>query len=117
MERWSTAHALQVWHGAITRGALKAGETVLITGASGGVGTAAVQICKLLGCRVIAVTSSDTKRPKLLELGADEVTHPQAPAPDHPLLFDVRATPSRWHLVFLRIPAVVVLTGDRRTRR
>lgn len=52
---------------------LKRGETVLITGASGGVGSAAIQIAKILGCRVVAVTTSESKVPFLNKLGADEV--------------------------------------------
>ncbi|MGC8645587.1 MAG: zinc-binding dehydrogenase [Thermoplasmata archaeon] len=56
-----------------TVGHLKAGETVLITGSGGGVGSHAVQIAKALGARVIAETSSEWKREKILEVGADEV--------------------------------------------
>ncbi len=55
----------------ITRGALKAGELVLILGASGGVGTGCVQIAKNLGARVIACASSASKLQRLKELGAD----------------------------------------------
>ena len=40
---------------------LSPGETILVTGASGGVGSAAVQICSALGCRVLAVTSNADK--------------------------------------------------------
>jgi acryloyl-coenzyme A reductase len=56
-----------------TRGRLMAGETVLITGASGGVGMQAVQLARLDGGRVIAVTSSTGKAAVLREAGADEV--------------------------------------------
>jgi alcohol dehydrogenase len=55
------------------RAPLEKGELVLILGASGGVGTASVQIAKNLGARVVAVTSSRSKAEKLLELGADHV--------------------------------------------
>ncbi|MBI4208327.1 MAG: alcohol dehydrogenase catalytic domain-containing protein [Deltaproteobacteria bacterium] len=55
------------------RAHVQKGETVLITGASGGVGSAAVQVAKLLGCRVIAVTTSELKIPFLKQLGTDEV--------------------------------------------
>ena len=55
----------------VDRAGVKAGETVLITGASGGVGSAAVQLVKRRGARVIAVCSKD-KIPQLLELGADQ---------------------------------------------
>jgi acryloyl-coenzyme A reductase len=56
-----------------TRGRLVAGETVLITGASGGVGMQAVQLARLDGARVIAVTSSAGKAGILHEAGAHEV--------------------------------------------
>ena len=57
----------------ITRGQLKAGELVLILGASGGVGTGCVQIAKNLKARVIACASSPEKLKRLKELGADHV--------------------------------------------
>jgi acryloyl-coenzyme A reductase len=56
-----------------TRGKVRAGETVLVTGASGGVGMQAVQLAKLDGAHVLAVTSSGAKAEALLEAGADEV--------------------------------------------
>lgn len=55
----------------ISRGQIKENETVLILGASGGVGTAAVQIAKLRGAKVIAAAGSDEKLEKLAQLGAD----------------------------------------------
>jgi alcohol dehydrogenase len=55
----------------ITRGQLQRDETILILGASGGVGTGAVQIAKMLGAEVIAVASTEDKRARLKELGAD----------------------------------------------
>jgi NADPH:quinone reductase-like Zn-dependent oxidoreductase len=51
---------------------LMLGEQVLITGASGGVGVSAIQIARALGARVLAVTSSESKRERLKQLGADE---------------------------------------------
>jgi len=57
-------------HALLDRGALKAGETVLVLGAAGGVGTAAIQIAKAVGARVIAA-SSDEKCALCRELGAD----------------------------------------------
>lgn len=54
----------------LTRAGLGAGETVLVTGASGGVGSAAVQLARARGARVIAVTSP-AKAPLLAELGAE----------------------------------------------
>jgi NADPH2:quinone reductase len=63
---------LTAYHALTTVGRAVAGETVLIHAAAGGVGTAAVQIAKLLGLRVIGTTSSEEKRARVLELGADE---------------------------------------------
>ncbi len=60
------------WRGLLTRARLRAGEDVLITGGSGGVATAAIQIAKLAGARVFAVTSTDHVA-AVLELGADVV--------------------------------------------
>jgi alcohol dehydrogenase len=56
-----------------TRGKLQPKETVLILGASGGVGTCCVQLAKSIGCEVIACASSDWKIARLKELGADHV--------------------------------------------
>lgn len=63
---YATSH-----HALIDRGQLKAGETVLILGAAGGVGTAAIQIAKAAGARVIAAASSDDKCALCTQLGAD----------------------------------------------
>jgi NADPH2:quinone reductase len=59
-------------HALIDRAALKAGETVLVLGAAGGVGSAAVQIAKAAGARVIAAASTDAKCAFCRTLGADE---------------------------------------------
>ncbi len=58
-------------HALMDRAALKAGETVLVLGAAGGVGTAAIQIAKAAGARVIAAASTDEKCNFCRELGAD----------------------------------------------
>jgi NADPH:quinone reductase len=58
-------------HALMDRGALQPGETVLVLGAAGGVGTAAVQIAKAAGARVIAGVSSDEKAAFCRTLGAD----------------------------------------------
>jgi NADPH2:quinone reductase len=55
------------------RGRLRAGETVLIQGAAGGVGTASIQVAKGLAARTIALVSSERKREVALQAGADEV--------------------------------------------
>jgi NADPH:quinone reductase len=54
------------------RGRLRAGETVLVHGAGGGAGSAAVQVGKALGARVIAVASDERKREAARQAGADE---------------------------------------------
>ncbi|MCO4088288.1 MAG: NADPH:quinone oxidoreductase family protein [Limnohabitans sp.] len=61
------------YHALLDRAALKAGETVLVLGAAGGVGTAAIQIAKATGAKVIAATSTDEKCALCKSLGADEV--------------------------------------------
>ncbi|WP_322982068.1 alcohol dehydrogenase family protein [Pseudomonas sp. C11] len=63
---YSTAEVL------VQRASVKGSDTVLITGASGGVGSAAVQLVKCRGARVIAI-ASNTKREEILSLGADQV--------------------------------------------
>ena len=59
------------WHAVRDRATLQAGETMLVLGASGGVGLAAVEIGKALGARVIAAASSDEKLAICKEHGAD----------------------------------------------
>jgi NADPH:quinone reductase len=59
-------------HALRDRAALEAGETVLVLGAAGGVGLAAIEIAKALGARVIACASSDEKLAACREHGADE---------------------------------------------
>jgi alcohol dehydrogenase len=65
---YGTAHRMLITHETV-----KAGERVLVLGASGGVGTGCVILAKLLGAEVIACASSDEKLRRLKELGADEV--------------------------------------------
>jgi acryloyl-coenzyme A reductase len=62
-----------VWFGLHERAKLKVGETVVITGAAGGCGHAALDIVRLLGARAIAVTRSPDKTSALREAGADAV--------------------------------------------
>jgi NADPH2:quinone reductase len=64
------------------RGRLAEGETVLVHGAAGGVGTAALQVAKGLGARTIAVVSSDEKERVAREAGADEVVRSDGPWKD-----------------------------------
>jgi NADPH:quinone reductase-like Zn-dependent oxidoreductase len=63
---------LTAWHMLMTRAQLKPDETVLVLGAGSGVGSAAIQIAKVAGARVIATAGSEAKLQKARELGADE---------------------------------------------
>ena len=64
---YATSH-----HALVDRAQLRAGETVLILGAAGGVGTSAIQIAKTMGARVIAAASSDEKCALCKAEGADD---------------------------------------------
>jgi NADPH:quinone reductase len=64
------------------RGRLAEGETVLVQGAAGGVGTASLQVAKGLGARTIGVVSSDDKERVAREAGADEVVRSDGPWKD-----------------------------------
>ena len=59
------------YHALLQRGRLKAGDWVLINGAAGGIGIAAIQVAKLFGATVIATASTEEKRAACLEEGAD----------------------------------------------
>ena len=61
------------WMGGVVRAGLKPSDRVLVTGASGGVGSASVLLAKALGCEVVGVTSSADKVQFVKDLGADEV--------------------------------------------
>lgn len=61
------------WRGLVTRAALRVGERLLVTGASGGVSTAAIQIGRMMGAEVFAVTSGPENLERVSELGADHV--------------------------------------------
>ena len=62
---------LTAWHMLFTRAGLKPGEDVLVVGAGSGVGSAAIQVAKLAGARVITVAGTDEKLEKARDLGAD----------------------------------------------
>jgi NADPH:quinone reductase-like Zn-dependent oxidoreductase len=64
---------ITAWHMLFTRAGLKPGEEVLVIGAGSGVGSAAIQIAKLVNARVIATAGADWKLEKARALGADEV--------------------------------------------
>ena len=63
---------LTAWHMLVARADLQPGEEVLVLGAGSGVGSAAIQVAKFLGARVITTAGSDEKLLKARELGADE---------------------------------------------
>ncbi len=65
---YGTAHRMMITHDTV-----KAGDRVLVLGASGGVGTGCVLLAKMLGAEVIACASSDEKLARLKAMGADEV--------------------------------------------
>src|SRR6201997_377997 len=73
---WEEAAAIPLvfqtaWHMLITRAELQPGEDVLILGAGSGVGSAAIQIAKFFGARVLATAGTEEKLAKARELGAD----------------------------------------------
>ncbi len=70
------------YHCLVTRGRVQAGETVLIHGASGSTGLAAVHVAKLLGAKVIATGRSDAKLAIVREQGADHVVNTKADTPE-----------------------------------
>ncbi len=78
-EEWAAVPLvfLTAWHMLVTRARLKKGETVLIHAAGSGVGSAAIQIAKYLGAKVITTVGSDEKVKKAKALGADEVVNYQ----------------------------------------
>ena len=64
---------LTAWRSIITRAGVRPGDDVLVLGASGGVGSACVQIAKLAGARVFVTASSNEKLAQLEQLGADHM--------------------------------------------
>lgn len=83
---WSYAEAAAAplvyqtaWRAMVDVGGLQAGMSVLVTGASGGVGSAAVQLAHRLGVKVVALSRSQEKRDRLRKLGADHTFAPDDP--------------------------------------
>lgn len=71
------------YHALVDRAGLRAGETLLVLGAAGGVGIAAVQIGKALGAKVVAAVSSEEKADAARGAGADEIVrYDQTPLRD-----------------------------------
>lgn len=64
---------LTAWHMLIGRANLKKGETVFVWGASGGLGSSAIQVAKHLGVKVIAAAKSEEDAKQIREIGADEI--------------------------------------------
>ena len=62
---------MTVWHNVFERGALQAGETLLIHGGSSGIGTMAIQLAKAFGAKVIVTVGSQAKADACIKLGAD----------------------------------------------
>jgi NADPH2:quinone reductase len=67
------------WMALVERGRLRAGETVLVLGATGAVGNAAIQLAKAKGARVLAAVSSQAKSAAVTEAGADGIVDLSAP--------------------------------------
>ena len=93
-----TVGALTAWVGLVERGRLQPGERVLVTGAGGGMGRAAVQLAAHMGAHVVAVASSEARLQLAREAGAQEAylvdrEHPQIPVKDIDLVFDPVAGP------------------------
>lgn len=66
---------MTVWHNVFERGALKAGEMLLIHGGSSGIGTMAIQLAKAFGAKVIVTVGSQDKADACLKLGADHAVN------------------------------------------
>ncbi len=79
------------YHALMDRAALQPGETVLVLGAAGGVGTAAIQIAKQAGARVIAAASSDDKCALCQKAGADATINYSTHTPEGSLRDQIRA--------------------------
>ena len=64
---------ITAWHSLVTRAGLKFGDRVLVSGGSGGVSTAAIQIARLFDAHVVATTRAEEKAERLRGIGASEV--------------------------------------------
>ncbi|TNF62940.1 MAG: NADPH:quinone oxidoreductase family protein [Burkholderiales bacterium] len=78
------------WHALMDRAALKPGETVLVLGAAGGVGTAAIQLAKAAGARVVAAASSDEKCELCRQQGADATINYSVHTPEQGLRDEIK---------------------------
>ncbi|MEO9601006.1 NADPH:quinone oxidoreductase family protein [Parasphingorhabdus sp.] len=75
---WQTA-ASTAWHALVERGKLQSAESVLILGASGGVGMAAIKMAKHIGAMVVGTGSNDKKAEAIRQAGADHILDPSDP--------------------------------------
>lgn len=66
---------LTAWHMLVGRANLRKGETVFVWGASGGLGSSAIQVAKYLGAKVIAAAKSEEDAKQIREIGADEIVN------------------------------------------
>jgi NADPH:quinone reductase-like Zn-dependent oxidoreductase len=71
----SVMSMLTAWHMLLTRAQLRSGETLLVIAAGSGIGSAAIQIGRMVGARVIATAASDDKLERAWGLGADEAVN------------------------------------------
>ena len=83
MMNYHTAHFALV-----RRAALREGETLLVQGAAGGVGTAAIQVGKAIGAHVVGVVSTDEKAAVARDAGAAEVVRTEEEWPEADVVFD-----------------------------
>ncbi len=93
-----TVGALTAWVGLVERGRLQPGERVLVTGAGGGMGRAAVQLAVHMGAHVVAVASTEARLAQAKAAGAHELilidrANPVIPEKDIDLVFDPVAGP------------------------
>ncbi len=72
------------YHALVQRANIQSGETLVVLGAAGGIGLAAIQVGKALGANVIAVASSEVKRKACIEAGADDAVDYGSPTDGNP---------------------------------
>ena len=101
---YATSH-----HALVDRAQLKAGETVLVLGAAGGVGTAAIQIAKALGARVIAAASSEDKCALCRAQGADVTINYSEHTPQAGLREAIKAATEDYIQRLSRAPRIILL--------
>ncbi len=105
---------LTAWHMLATVAAVQPGEVVLVHGGRSGVGSAGIQIAKLLGASVVASVRSADDAPAALSLGADDVVHTDEPSWP-------KAVRARWpdgvHVVFEHLGGAILEASLRAVRK